>query len=988
MHPVSCPTQTRVSPIPFTHQYHSPLTTHPSLPFPSLSPPVSKFITSKFRNTRLKTYKSEEQYNDLRINVGVTPESNGIKASSEYVVVHWDTKVGGSLAAIPVANVGRIGRDLKLINAHSAKICDFDLSPHIGTLLATGADDGLIKIFNLPGGVIEEDVSEATVALEGHTKKLTNVLFNPTAANVLASTSFDKTLRLWDVEKGIEMLNVSDAHPDKIHSMAWNYNGSLLATTCADKKMRIVDPRAGTVVQEVDGHAGTKQTRVIWLGDTNKLVSTGFSKFRDRQFLLWDFDALEKPLATNNLDTSTGVLMPLYDPDTSLLITAGKGDNRVSLFDIMDKKPWQIAITAEASRDTQTGIALMPKLNCDHMNGEVGRVLKLTKTGVEPIMMQVPRKSYRQFHDDLFPPTAAFQAAIDADQWFAGESADPIKVDIPDPSNGSSASESSSSTENQSSSSSNNEKSSSSSGNSSSESSSSSASGNTEIKIDAKYETYASKQLGSSANSDNKRFSAQALKAQNIVRKSFFRHINGKAARNDEAFEGLKISTSNSPESNGIKVNKHFVAVPWAGGGGQLGVFPIDNPHRLPNGVPVIAAHSAPVTDFDFNPFNDHMIATGSEDAHIKIWNLPTGGLTDQNLVDPALDLQGHQRRVGIVRFHPLASDLLFSTSNDSSMKVWDLEVGDTRCNIEFSDNWDSDAVVYSMDFNYTGSNVVTACKDKVMRYVDPRNEGVALEIPKLHDGSKGVKVCWAGKSDSQFISIGYNRSSERQMRLWDIKSPDKPLASLDMDVGAGIMMPFYDEDINVLYMGGAGEGIIRMYEILDGKIHYLNSYNDSNNPQSGLAIMPKSHNNVKNVEIATIYKLTVRDIRPVVFTVPRTRTEFFQDDIYPDTRSGEPTLTGGEWLENMDVPPQYVSLQPEGMEKLSSAPAENKKTGKYSFEEEMARQQGEAKELTRDAVFDKLYSQVQTAADEEFVPGADLEGVDDDEWDDSDDDW
>lgn len=46
----------------------------------------------------------------------------------------------------------------------------------------------------------------------------------------------------------------------------------------------------------------------------------------------------------------------------------------------------------------------------------------------------------------------------------------------------------------------------------------------------------------------------------------------------------------------------------------------------------------------------------------------------------------------------------------------------------------------------------------------------------------------------------------------------------------------------------------------------------------------------------------------PISFTVPR-KSELYQDDIYPDTFSGEPSLTADEWFsEKKNLPPQLVS--------------------------------------------------------------------------------
>lgn len=40
-----------------------------------------------------------------------------------------------------------------------------------------------------------------------------------------------------------------DCHTDVILSMSFNTDGSLLATSCKDKKMRVIEPRSGAVLQ-------------------------------------------------------------------------------------------------------------------------------------------------------------------------------------------------------------------------------------------------------------------------------------------------------------------------------------------------------------------------------------------------------------------------------------------------------------------------------------------------------------------------------------------------------------------------------------------------------------------------------------------------------------------------------------------------------------------------------------------------------------------
>lgn len=61
-------------------------------------------------------------------------------------------------------------------------------------------------------------------------RKVGQVLFHPTASNVLASASGDHVVRLWDITKTSAPAISLDAHGDSIQGLAWNLNGTLLAT--------------------------------------------------------------------------------------------------------------------------------------------------------------------------------------------------------------------------------------------------------------------------------------------------------------------------------------------------------------------------------------------------------------------------------------------------------------------------------------------------------------------------------------------------------------------------------------------------------------------------------------------------------------------------------------------------------------------------------------------------------------------------------------
>lgn len=150
------------------------------------------------------------------------------------------------------------------------------------------------------------------------------MLFNPSAENVLASSSGDYTIKLWDVESGASKLALK--HGDIVQSQSWNAAGSLLVTTCRDKKLRVWDVRQEKPAQEVPGHSGAKNSRAVWMGEHDRIATTGFSRMSDRQLGLWDPRGASEPLGGFQiLDSISGVCMPFWDDGTNCLYLAGKG---------------------------------------------------------------------------------------------------------------------------------------------------------------------------------------------------------------------------------------------------------------------------------------------------------------------------------------------------------------------------------------------------------------------------------------------------------------------------------------------------------------------------------------------------------------------------------------------------------------------------------------------------------------------------------------
>lgn len=222
-----------------------------------------------------------------------------------------------------------------------------------------------------------------------------------------------------------ERLEIGDhVHGNSIQSIAWNRDGSQLATTCRDKKFRILDPRSSAVVAEGQGHQGTKAARVQWLTGVDKLFTVGFSRISARHYMVWDPRDLSKPLQDVEIDVASGILMPFYDEDTNVLFLAGKGDGNIRYYEVVNEEPYLHIVSEYKTSDPQRGMGMLPKHAVDVMSCEIARLYKLTNTAVTPISFTVPRRA-DTFQSDIFGETRAPEPALEKDAWFGGENAEP-----------------------------------------------------------------------------------------------------------------------------------------------------------------------------------------------------------------------------------------------------------------------------------------------------------------------------------------------------------------------------------------------------------------------------------------------------------------------------------------------------------------------------------------------------------------------------------
>ena len=192
-----------------------------------------------------------------------------------------------------------------------------------------------------------------------------------------------------------------------------------------------------------------------------------------------------------------------------------------------------------------------------------------------------------------------------------------------------------------------------------------------------------------------------------------------------------------------------------------VAVFPAYNFKRFDNNIFLIKGHTGNVTDCDFSPYNDNLLATASEDGSTKLWIIPTTGLTD-HLKNADATLVGHTRKVMGIACHKPADNILATHGADMTVRIWDIEQQANFITFNGLGN-----IATAMKWSPKGDKLGIITKGGNILHFDPRVEGsVATGI--AHTGAKAQKISFV--DDDLFITSGFNKQAEREYAMWDCR--------------------------------------------------------------------------------------------------------------------------------------------------------------------------------------------------------------------------
>nr|CCA16624.1 premRNAprocessing factor 19 putative [Albugo laibachii Nc14] len=211
-------------------------------------------------------------------------------------------------------------------------------------------------------------------------------------------------------------------------------------------------------------------------------------------------------------------------------------------------------------------------------------------------------------------------------------------------------------------------------------------------------------------------------------------------------------------------------------------------------------------------------IASGGVDKRVQIFDMTT-----QQVVGT---LQGHQKKISHILFHPTAS-LLISSSYDKDIKTWSLDNNKVQTDSLQTLRGHQDAVTMT-SLHATGDYLLSSSLDGNWAFYDLHRGQRLVQQPLDNSNERSEKaLCIEFHPDGGIFGIG---SSSSGLQMWDVKSCSNVVTFEDH--AAPVTAISFSENGYHL-MSGSSNGIVHLWDLRKLKTIYSIDIKSTENAKS-----------------------------------------------------------------------------------------------------------------------------------------------------------
>ncbi|XP_071952152.1 protein transport protein Sec31A-like [Antedon mediterranea] len=198
-------------------------------------------------------------------------------------------------------------------------------------LIIGGTDNGRIYLYDAHK-VLNEEKDPLVEMIERHTGTVRALDVNPFQANLLASGASDSEIYVWDLNNTTSPMTpgAKSQPPDEISCLAWNRQVQhILASTCPGGRCVVWDLRKNEPIIKVTDHSSRMRCKVVeWHPEVATQMALASEDDHSPVIQMWDLRFATSPLKVLE-NHQRGILSIAWCPqDCDLLLSCGK-DNRI-----------------------------------------------------------------------------------------------------------------------------------------------------------------------------------------------------------------------------------------------------------------------------------------------------------------------------------------------------------------------------------------------------------------------------------------------------------------------------------------------------------------------------------------------------------------------------------------------------------------------------------------------------------------------------------